>query len=277
MSKLSQTHISILFFVLSAVCFLVAGLLHKFQPVRMVSITPPLDMTSAGLYLANEITNPAGILVLCNGYNNCSGDLIRQPQWRQFAKEHRLVLAEIAFSSPEDRLTTVGYYYVWRGSGQALLTMLDKAYPQKPSLLMFGFSGGGQFVARFQEWCPERVAAWAVSGVNWWEPAPPDGEGYAPGIIAIGDLESRYPNSVHAFRSRLEKGCHILWCGMKDVGHSLPEATVELFRVFFAEMLSSSSPAWMSVDVNGEPAGGVPSQRVKEEWEKIERTAPLEE
>ncbi len=110
----------------------------------MVSIKPPQDMTSAGLYLGNEITDPVGILVLCNGYNNCSGDLIRQPQWRQFAREHRLVLAEIAFASPEDRLTTVGYYYVWHGSGQALLTMLDKAYPQKPPLLMFGFSGGEQ-------------------------------------------------------------------------------------------------------------------------------------
>ena len=263
---------------LSAACFATAWWLHCRQAVRYIEIEPPAGMTRAGLYLSNELCHPGGILVLCDGVNSVGGALIRQEEWRAFARKYRLVLAEVAFASadgfhdPESGC----YYYAKNGSGDALLRLLDARFPQKPPLLLFGFSGGGHFASRFQEWRPDRVKAWAVTGVNWWD-EPPEGapEDFPPGIIMTGELEPNLPRTIQAFRARQVKGRRVLWCGLADTEHTIPYFALPLIRAFFAVMLDPAPLEWQAVEVDGEVAGWVPATTVRDAWAKLPVIPPI--
>ena len=275
-----KRHLPHLLLCLSMVCFAAAWWLHRRQFIRYIELeSPPPGMTHAGLYLSHEIRHPAGILVLCDGVNSIGGGLIRQEEWRAFARKHRLVLAEVAFASADGFHDPASncYYYAKNGSGDALLRLLDERFPARPPLLLFGFSGGGHFASRFQEWRPDRVKAWAVSGVNWWDaPSPESPESYPPGIILIGEHEGNLVQSIRAFRNRNALGRRVLWCGLKDFEHAMPYHALPLVREFFATLLDISSPQWQPAEIDGEAAGLVPSPAVKTIWEKIPKILAVE-
>ena len=268
-----------LLLALSAACFVTAWWLHRRQFVRYVEIAPPPGMTQAGLYLSNELRHPAGILVLADGVNSVGGALVRQEEWRAFARRHHLVLAEVAFASDDGFRDPASscYYYAKNGSGDALLTLLDERFPAKPPLLLFGFSGGGHFASRFQEWRPDRVKAWAVTGVNWWDEPPRDApDRYPPGIVMTGALERNLPRTIRAFRERHAQGRHLLWCGLADTEHIIPYFALPLVRDFFDAMLGDAAPNWQPVEIDGEAAGWVPSPAVRAAWQKLPVIPPFE-
>ena len=264
---------------LSAVCFATAWWLQCRQRVRYVEIAPPQGMKQAGIYLSNEVPNPEGIMVLADGVNSVGGALIRQEEWRAFARKHRLVLAEVAFASatgfhnPESSC----YYYAKNGSGDALLKLLDERFPTRPPLLLFGFSGGGHFASRFQEWRPDRVKAWAVTGVNWWDEAAAENpEDFPPGLVLTGDLEGNFARTVRAFQERNALGRKVLWCGLKDFEHTMPYHALPLVRAFFAACLDERKPQWQRLEFAGTDAGQSPSPFVTAEWEKIPKVPAVE-
>ncbi len=276
MKKWLSLHLSTLLMIGGVASLVLALWLYRIQYVRFISIEPPPGMRLAGLYLSNEIKEPAGILVLCNGINQHQGGLIEQWPWRSFARKNRLVLAEIAFMSDViDYETRTGYYFADKGSGEALLAMLDALYPQKPPLLMFGFSAGGHFVSRFQEWRPERVAGWAVTGVNTWDEPTVDAREYPPGIIMIGDLEIKVAESAAAFRKRLEQGRTVLWCGLDDMEHVIPYFALPMVREFLKAVLEPAKCQWGPVECGGMAAGWTPNEKVKALWEELEKTPPF--
>ncbi len=175
------------------------------------------------------------------------------------------------------RIASGCYYYAGNGSGEALLKLLDTRYPTQPPLLLFGFSGGGHFASRFQELRSDRVKAWAVTGVNWWD-EPPEGapEDFPPGIVMTGELEPNLPRTIQAFQKRNAMGFHVLWCGFKDTEHTMPYHALPLVQEFFEAILENATPDWQRVACGEDDAGQVPSPAVREAWEKLERVPPIE-
>ena len=128
-----------------------------------------------------------------------------------------------------------------------------------------------------QEWRPDRVKAWAVTGVNWWN-EPPEGapEDFPPGIIMTGELEPNLPRTIQAFQKRNSMGRCVLWCGLKDTEHTIPYHALPLVREFFDAVLDPTAPSWQHVVCGGHDAGQVPSPAVRATWEKLDSIPPIE-
>ena len=96
-----------------------------------------------------------GVLILVPGCNGDGRNFLSEKRWVEFATRNRLALVGVSFKSPTDLLKDrKGYYDVSRGSGRALLSLLEKAGLTGRPLLMFGFSGGAHCVSSFVEEYP---------------------------------------------------------------------------------------------------------------------------
>ncbi|MDR1191169.1 MAG: hypothetical protein LBK60_05810 [Verrucomicrobiales bacterium] len=170
------------------------------QEPRKISVPPPVNLERADLYAWRTDYQPVAVLVLCPGFNGNGKDLLHDEQWRKFAKEHRLGLAGLSFASnPELFRLGRGYYYAGQGSGDALLACVKKAYGKNLPLLLYGFSGGAHFTARFAEWQPARVTAWCAYSAAWWDEPIADNHA-APGMVACGADDERYQASLEYFQ-----------------------------------------------------------------------------
>ena len=203
------------------------------------------------------------MLVLCPGCNGNGEGLIRQREWQEFAREHQLGLAGLSFAS----ITTVqenrtSYYHASKGSGQALLEAIRKIYGKDLPVLLFGFSGGAHFTSRFVEWKPERVIAWCAYSAGWWD-IPLKTAVNPPGIVACGDADPRYGESMIYFKQGRVAGKPWLWISLARVGHSGSPPLEAFIRQYFAAVLKHNQRAGLWVDVDLEtPASG--SERKEE-------------
>jgi pimeloyl-ACP methyl ester carboxylesterase len=213
------------------------------QDIRKISVPLPVNLERADLHVWRTDYQPAAVVVLCPGFNGNGGDLLRDEQWRAFAREHRLGLAGLSFASnPELFRLGRGYYYASQGSGDALLACVQKAYGKKLPLLLYGFSGGAHFTARFAEWQPARVTAWCAYSAAWWDEPQPDNHA-APGIVACGADDERYQTSLEYYQRGRRLGNRWAWVALPRTGHQ-PSAALERFaREYFAAILQQKTAA----------------------------------
>ena len=226
-------------FLCGCLCLLLSAWMAWAHTDGYHALDAPQGLTEAGIYLYLPARSSLrGILVLANGYNNTDGALCSAPNWRTFAKKHRLALVEIAFASTLDELSQGGhgYYYPQHGSGKLLLDALDEHVSADLPIYLFGFSGGGHFVSRFQAWAPQRVAAWAAYAVGWWD-EPQNAADCPPGIILCGDGDSRFDACRNAAQARQQQGQNILWQPIPDTDHKLTPEVIQAAQKFLEAQL----------------------------------------
>ena len=244
-------------------CFAVSGTALYGQNVRKISVRPAVNMERADLYVWQTDYQPDIVVVLCPGYNGNGKNLLNDEKWLTFAKEHRLGLAGLSFASnPELLPLGRGYYYAGQGSGDVLLACLKKTYANDVMILLYGFSGGAHFSARFAEWKPERVLAWCAYSAAWWDEPMADNHS-SPGIVACGANDERYQASFDYFQQGRRLGNRWTWIGLPNTGHQ-PSAALEQFaRDYFLALLPNKKRAGIWVDLKekklAEHSGNIPT------------------
>lgn len=205
-------------------------------------IPPGKTMAGKVLWLRPLPQRPQAILILASGYNDRTGNLIRNPLWQNFAREHRLALGEASFASPLDQLAPgkQGYYYPEHGSGKTLQDALQKEFgpPEDcPPLLLFGFSGGAIFLARFQAWTQYPVAAWcALAGGRFPTPRPTQ----APALLLCGDEDERLPANRHFLQLCRKSGAKAQLQELHQCGHVMDYRSFEAAQLFFLRILQEN-------------------------------------
>lgn len=257
--------------VMGTLLLLASRWLSLTMPVKYKRLKPAPWMTEAGLYVHCPLgLKPQGILVLANGYNSTEGYLAYNREWQRFAEAHQLALVEIAFASELDELHPKGgrgYYYPQFGSGALLLDALDKRFGGGLPLWCFGFSGGGHFVSRFQAWAPERVAAWAVCGVGWWD-EPRQGD-FPPGIVICGEEDERFFRCRESFEKRYALGHRILWMAVPQSGHEIAPSSAAFVKVYFHALLTATGTVEWTEGRTGD--GWLPADdKLLEEYRQVE-------
>jgi pimeloyl-ACP methyl ester carboxylesterase len=211
--------------------------------ILRIALSAPKDLGKAEFSCVKTVYSPTAVLVLCPGCNGDGAGYLTEPAWLEFAKERRLALMAVSFSSEPDLLRDGrGYYYASNGSGQVLLDAISTLYHRDLPILIYGFSGGAHFTSRFAEWKPERVIAWCAYSAAWWD-KPKRQKHNSFGIVACGAEDSeRYGASLDYFVAGRAIGDRWTWVSIPKRGHSRSPEFEEFLRRYFAAMLKTNAP-----------------------------------
>ena len=174
------------------------------------------------------------IMVLFGGRNWMGDRTLRVYNFNDLADKHNLFLLSPSF---KDR----NYWEPENWSGQLLrkaISHIEKNYRLNPSKLYFyGYSAGGQCVALFYQWMPERVAVWGLHACGVYPEKIKSSR--APGLITCGmeDAERFQISRLFVYRYR-EHGGFLLWKYFPSTGHELSAKSLELAKVWFDDLLS---------------------------------------
>lgn len=251
------------------------------ENIETLRMEPAENMNRAELHYIKTVSHPKAVLVLCPGCNGSGENIIRSPQWIEFAKNHDLGLVGLSFASPIPAIHDgTGYYYASKGSGEKLLEGIAKIYGKDLPLLLYGISGGAHFTSRFEEWNPNRVLSWCAYSAGWWD-EPRKNSISPPGIVACGDEDHRYGASMIYFKQGRASGKPWIWVSLPKTGHTGSAALDNFVRNYFSAILSqkNSTSLWLDVDREEElsspqaihPAltGWLPSRQLLEEWRQL--------
>lgn len=190
-------------------------------------------------------------LVLVPGCNEDGRVFLSDPLWTNFAERNNLGLVVVTFKSPEKLLKArKEYYEASRGSGSALISLLNKAGLSNQPLLMFGISGGAHFVSSFVEEYPNLVLAWCAQAAAWWSPIKRTSIAIPPGIVACGSEDMRLGATLSFFKTCRSAGRSISWVEIPHVGHSRNVAFENFVREYFFELISHNKntlPVWIDL------------------------------
>jgi len=219
--------------------FLLLACFSRAEAPARLSLEPAPGMIRADIYQVETVRNPKAVLVLCPGCNGNGEGLAGDPIWQDFAKKRNLGLVGLSFASElKDLHNGRGYYYAHNGSGKILIDGINKLFSRDLPILIYGFSGGAHFTARFVEWKPERVIAWCAYSAGWWD-EPKISDIMPPGIVACGESDERLGASLIYFKQGRALRKPWLWIGIPNNGHS-PEKRVESFtRDYFEAILQN--------------------------------------
>lgn len=236
--------------------FCILSLCHG-KEIFCYSLSLPPDITRADLYYLSppKFNKPKVVLVLCPGVNGNGRHLVAAKNWQEFVRKHNMGLVGLSFASPTSALRNKqGYYYPERGSGKILISGINKIFGRNTKIIMYGFSGGAHFTARFAEWIPARVIAWCSYSAMWWDP-PLKHKMSPPGLIICGSDDQRLGASLSYFKEGRAIGRRWLWLEIPNNGHS-PQAEAEEFvREYFAEIIATeklpslhNNSGWLDID-----------------------------
>lgn len=208
-------------------------------PIVRHVLAPVPGMRRAELAVA-EHPRPVAVLVLAPGSNGDGAGMVSDIGWLTFAEDQRLMLVGLSFASDAAALRDgTGYYYASKGSGKLLLDTLDRLAGKPLPVLLYGFSGGAHFTARFAEWKPSRVAAWCAYSAGWWDvPAPSAPRPF--GIVACGESDERLGASLFYFKAGRAAGRPWLWVGLPGSAHAEDARVAAFAREAFAAVLEGT-------------------------------------
>lgn len=245
------------FILLAAVSFGLlagAGCQNKPEITKIILQPPSEEIQQAELYLSKTSRKHRAVLVLCPSLNGNGKSLVEDPLWRQFATENQLALVGLSFTSNKYQLRDGrGYYYASQGSGDLLLAGIEKALgATELPLLLYGYSGGAQFVSRFVEWKPERVISWCAYSASWWA-RPQFHKINPPGIVACGEFDADCLGaSLEFFKKGRAKGKPWTWVSVSQTGRKQSLKLKEFVQQYFAIQLkqdkwSSKEGCWVDI------------------------------
>jgi hypothetical protein len=182
------------------------------------------------------------VLVLAPGMNTDGAFFLKESAWVEFAKKNNLGVIALNYSSTEEDLyeNRKGYYWPEQGSGQALLDEIKRVYGKDLPIILYGFSGGAQFVSRFVDWCPDRIIAWCAYSAQFWDyPKDASKVTQARGIVACGDQDGLrwQPSFAFYYQGRKNKRPWI-WVNISNTGHNRSAKFEKFVRQFFDEELA---------------------------------------
>lgn len=189
---------------------------------------------------SNDIVR--AVIVLAPGMNTDGAFFLKESPWMDFARRNNLgVIALNYSSSAEDLLENrKGYFYPEQGSGQALLDEIKRLYGKDLPIIIYGFSGGAQFVSRFVDWCPDRIIAWCAYSAQFWDyPKSGSKVTQARGIVACGDQDGMrwQPSFAFYYQGRKDKRPWI-WVNISNTAHNRSAKFEKFVRQFFDEELA---------------------------------------
>ena len=252
-----------------------------------------------------------GTLVLVPGSNGDGRAMAQDTVWQTFAARNKLAIVACRFTDkPHDEGFIEEYVNVSRGSGQALLDVIDRfasraSHPElaSASLVFWGMSAGGEFNYEFAAWKPERVAAFVVNkGGIYYTALAPMAARQVPALLFIGgkDLDSRINIITGLFSLNRRGGA--LWALAREPGAAhIVGGSRDLSIQFFDDVLpmrlgeSSGAPLRAldersgflgdvkTKDIRAEsanPAGAtaaawLPTERVARAWRAMETGTPI--
>jgi pimeloyl-ACP methyl ester carboxylesterase len=214
------------------------------------------------------------VLVLVPGSNGDGRSWAADTVWQQFAAKNRLAIVACRFTDkPHDQNFIEEYADVKRGSGQALLDIIDRfatraKHPEMATapLLLWGMSAGGQFDYEMTAWKPERVAAFVVNkGGIYYTALTSRAARQVPGLLFIGgkDLEQRIETITGLFAVNRRGGA--LWALAEEpnAAHVIGRSR-DVSLPFFEDVLGARLTADGSLKPLDERSGFVGDLKTKE-------------
>jgi poly(3-hydroxybutyrate) depolymerase len=189
----------------------------------------------------------AGVLVLVPGSNGDGRPMAQDTVWQRFASEQHLVIVACQFTDkPHEQGFIEEYIAVARGSGDALLTVIDRfaersgrAEMRRAPLLMWGMSAGGQFNYEFVAWKPERVMAFVVNkGGIYYSALLSRAAREVPGMLFIGGKDLEFRNNTIRGLFAVNRRGGALWALGEEPGvaHVVGKSR-DVSIVFFEDVL----------------------------------------
>lgn len=246
-----------------------------------IDLPPPPGMLKSAATFILPDGPPKAFLVLLNGYNSDGGILIRQSKWLKFAKTHGFILVGPFFVSQVNCLKNgEGYYYPEKGSGTALLNILDRITDKQLPIYIYGFSGGAHFTSRFVEWTPTRVKAWCAYSAGWWDLVKSKPDIYPMGIVACGTEDRRYNATIRYFQDGRKHGRKWTWVALKHTSHTLSPELDNFVMAYFATILHNDLNTCivdnLTLELTNIPEGTttfnhsyLPSSKLFEQWRTL--------
>lgn len=229
----------------SIICWLIVFVAGAKEQKSIIFLERPrVEFDHSSLSISIKVPqNAAGTLVLLDGQNLSPANLIKDPAWQKFAREHNLAICGAEFVSDPNLLRIrQGYYDAAAGAGAALREALAKEGLGDKPILLYGISGGARFVNSFVTWRPEGVRAWAAFAVTDWVP-PPAGKRLPPGLVACGQLDDQRHGACldYVQRARAQRQ-PVGWVSLPELPHRRSLELEEFVREFFASALRDPTP-----------------------------------
>jgi dienelactone hydrolase len=268
------------------------------------------DKAQFRLWLPADSGKVRAVLVLTTGSNGDGRPMVDDAAWQSFARKNNVALVGCQITDkPHEQNFIEQYADVSKGSGQALLTALEKlaATSKHPEianapLLMWGMSAGGEFNYEFTAWKPERVLAFVANkGGIYYTALASQAARNVPGILFTGgnDLEFR-TNTINGLFA-VNRRAGALWALAEEPGvaHVIGRSK-DMGAIFFEEMLalrlddqgalkSISERSGFIGDLKAKtfqpmgnanapnyPTAWLPSQKVARAWQALVTATPFD-
>lgn len=200
---------------------------------------PPFCTLAQANFAARTPALPKAVLILVPG-SNANGTMdVYEHRWEKFAMKNNVALVGCHF---QDKVPSPieGYIDVKAGSGDCLLTALERFQLGHLPILMWGFSAGGEFNYEFANWLapkePGRIAAFIVNkGGIYCSALAHEEARKIPAIFFIGDRDAAYRTAILNGIYTMNVACGAVWQDDHEpVGHMIGHSQWKSMDLFEA-------------------------------------------
>ena len=212
------------------------------------------------------------IMVLFGGRNWQGEKSLKTYNFNDLADKYRVFLLSPSFKDRD-------YWEPEKWSGKLLqkaVRQIEKRYNLQPQKVYFyGYSAGGQCVALFYQWMPQKVAACVIQACGVYPEKIQFSQ--APFLITCGmEDKERFQISRHFIYRYREQGGLLLWKYFPNSGHELSKEALELATVWFDDLFSGKKVIAYGEDdtrqikkrIDTEFCNPLYSEKMRELWQK---------
>ena len=242
------------------------------MPSLLIAEVFNLDGVDFYYRIPEKYNSQSRIMILFGG-RNWSGDrALKTYNFDNLADKHSVFLISPSFKD-------FNYWEPQSWSGKALqkaILQLEKKFNLKPQkVYLYGYSAGGQCVALFYQWMPQKVVACGIHACGVY-PEKIDFS-QAPFLITCGtEDKERFQISRHFIYRYREHGGLLLWKYYPNCAHELSKDALHLAKVWFDDLLSSKKPIASGEDdtwkikkqIDTEFCNPLYSEKMRELWQK---------
>ena len=243
-----------------------------FLPFMLGAEVIRVDGVNFHYRIPKHYDNHARIMVLFGGRNRRGDKTLKIYNFNDLADKHGIFLLSPSFTDRD-------YWEPEKWSGKLLqkaIRRLEKLYNlQSQKVYYYGYSAGGQCVALFYQWMPEKVAACGIHACGVYPEKIKISK--APFLITCGMADKeRFQNSRHFVYRFREHGGLLLWKYFPQSGHELSKKALDLAKIWFEDHLSGKKIIAYGEDdtrqikpqIDAEFRNPLYSEKMQELWQK---------
>ena len=209
-------------------------LLCFFMPFLLWAEVFRLDGVDFHYRIPGKYDTKSTIMVLFGGRNWQGERTLKTYNFNDLADKYKIFLLSPSFND-------CNYWEPQVWSGELLkkaIQLLEKRYHLQPQKVYFyGYSAGGQCVALFYQWMPDKVAACGIHACGVYPETINVSQ--VPFLITCGlEDNERFQISRYFIYCYREHGGLLLWKYFPHSGHELSKSALELAKVWFDDLLS---------------------------------------